>query len=117
MLNVSLDTKPAILGTLLPDNLWVSTEKKVIKTRRSKIKTDNDGKGAAPFTSAHHYQYPQNLNELEQQNPNQSSTSTRKILAALHCNNKKKLHRNRTTLNTHTQPFYCSSGVCPGPPG
>jgi len=21
------------------------------------------------------------------------------------------------TLQTHTQPFYCSSGKCPGPPG
>jgi len=21
------------------------------------------------------------------------------------------------TTHTHTQPFYCSSGICPGPPG
>jgi len=23
----------------------------------------------------------------------------------------------RTHTHTHTQPFYCSSGICPGPPG
>jgi len=22
-----------------------------------------------------------------------------------------------THTHTHTQPFYCSSGICPGPPG
>jgi len=30
---------------------------------------------------------------------------------------KRKITRYATYTHTHTQPFYCSSGICPGPPG
>jgi len=27
------------------------------------------------------------------------------------------MHRGSALTHTHTQPFYCWSGICPGPPG
>jgi len=34
-----------------------------------------------------------------------------------HFRSKHHIDHQRLHTHTHTQPFYCSSGICPGPPG